>query len=516
MITLESPTKLVIDVPSDKLGRLKSALTFRSKKAQFDLQRFRNGYAGRAFLTKYGDEAWREKIQEMQDAVKVCLLKTDEVGIHYTHPGLIPHVQQVLGTQAVKSTVVYPPARAIPWDRAPEFKTREYQETAVQKLLEGRHAAVEIGTGLGKSHIAALLLKRLGLNAVVMAPTTNIANQLFREFTTRFGKKYVGMWGDGKKHLGKRITVGIAAGLSLVKPGTDAWDHLSKAQIFIADESHMCPAETLARVCLGLCANSPYRFFFSGTQTRNDGAELLLQGITGPIVYEMTVAEGVDQGFLSKPHFFMHYLESADRFRNRDVIEMTRAHFLYNPAVNAKAAQIANMSVKSLQHQVLILVDEVEQITHLLPHLRFEFGFAHAPLTADQKKKLPEMYHKSDPDELVARFNREELSILIGTSCINTGTDIRPVKTMINLQAGKSPIKFPQSVGRGTRRPPGKTWFNYHDFAVKIRGLSISEDPAMRQAFGRAALYKSIYPTVQWVDMPFTPEDGEVGEDDEA
>jgi hypothetical protein len=69
-----------------------------------------------------------------------------------------------------------------------------------------------------------------------------------------------------------------------MKPGTPAWEKLSKAQVFIADESHMTPAKTLQEVCFGLLKHAPYRFFFSATQMRGDGLGLLLEGIVGKIV----------------------------------------------------------------------------------------------------------------------------------------------------------------------------------------------------------------------------------------
>src|SRR5205814_3770420 len=128
--------------------------------------------------------------------------------------------------------------------------------------------------------------------------------------------------------------------LTRVEKGTSHWKELSQAQVFMADESHLVPSETLARVCLGLCASAPYRFFFSATQMRNDGLDMLLDGITGETVFSMTVKEGVDQGYLARPHFRMVRTSSAEKCFSQDPGRLTRAHLYYNPRVVKHAAMM--------------------------------------------------------------------------------------------------------------------------------------------------------------------------------
>jgi superfamily II DNA or RNA helicase len=495
-MVLEAPT--ILRLPETlSSGELKRVLTFKDKAAYYELQRFKKN---RWFSQKNGEEAYAEKLAEMKAAVDVCLLMEDERG-YYTYPGLQGHLETrfKLGTE---NRVVYPEPRSLPYAKVPEYSARYYQVDGVEALLRARHAGVEIGTGLGKSVMIEMLVKRLGLKAVVMAPSRSIAGQLHRQLLNRFGSRYVGMYGDGKKKSDKLITVGIAASLTKVEPGSDAWKDLSKARIFIADESHLCPADTLASVCHGLCADAPYRFFFSGTQLRADGAGLLLDAITGPIVYRLTVREGVDQEYLSKPNFFMHRVPSTSTFNGREHLTMMNAHFWHNPRLAEYAAGLANKSVELLNHQVLILVEHVDQLQFLLPHFRHEIGFAHGGLNKDNRGEVDPRFHESDPDALVERFNKRALPILVGTSCISTGTDIQTAKTVINLQGGQSEVKIRQAIGRGTRRVEGKTEFNYHDFFVQLpdcchdeQGLSSIE----RHSLARRDIFDSVYGPTKWI-----------------
>jgi superfamily II DNA or RNA helicase len=496
-LVLEAPTVLRLPESLAPKHELKRVLTFKNKAAYYELQRFKKN---RWFSQTHGEEAYVEKLNELKAAVDVCLLLEDDRG-SYTHAGLAGFLGERFKTE-LENRVSYPEPRLLPYAKKPEYAPRYYQTDGVEALLAARHGGVEIGTGLGKSVMIEMLCKRLGLKTVVMAPSRSIAGQLYRQLLNRFGPRYVGMYGDGKKKSDKLITVGIAASLTKIESGSPAWEDLAKAAVFIADESHLCPADTLASVCHGLCASAPYRFFFSGTQLRADGAGLLLDAITGPIVYRLTVREGVDQDFLAKPHFFMHRVASTSTFNGREHMDMMNAHFWRNPALGVYAADLANKSVDLLKHQVLILVEHVDQLQFLLPTFRHEIGFAHGGLNRDNRDEVDPRFHDSDPDELVARFNKGELPILVGTSCISTGTDIQTAKTVINLQGGQSEVKIRQAIGRGTRRVEGKTEFNYHDFYVQLpdcchddQGLSSIE----RHAIARRDIFDSVYGPTRWI-----------------
>lgn len=497
-IILETPTKIRLEGYEEIVGKkvLATALTFSHKPATMEYRKFKRNHW---FASKYGEEAFQERLEELEQKQHKCLLFEDEKGL-YTYSGLRKYIEDAFGPASFESLVEYPEHGLVPWFKDPKHTLRPYQQEAVDRLIEAKHGAVSIATGLGKSACIIHQAKRLGVRSVIVAPSVSIANQLYDDFLYHFGKKRVGFFGSGKKDFNKDFVIAIAASLVRVTKGSAAWKSLSKAEFVAFDESHLVPATTFSKVCLNLFANAPYRSFYSATQMRNDGTEMLLEGIIGPVVYSMTVEEGVNQGFLAKPHFRMVKIPSRSTFYSDDVLRMARTHFLYNPTVIQVAADFANKSVATLGHQVVILIDEVEQMTALLPHLRHEVAFAHGG-SIDASSKLPKRFHKSDPKELVERFNDGEIPILVGTSCINTGTDIRPVKTIINLQSGKSEIKFRQSVGRGTRIVEGKQDFNFIDFAVRCSEVYDSEkkDPIWRHAFLRSRTYEDLYPNVKWM-----------------
>jgi len=509
-LTLRNPTELILEELDDKqLQEVRANLTYRDQKVSYELRKFKSN---RWSFQTLGEEAYNARLADLTARSKVCLLEKNQEDQLWCLSGMRNYLESKYSIRA-EIQVKYPDEKLIPWLKVPDRTPHPFQLEAKEKLLEARHARVEIGTGLGKSFIILNLVKQLGLKTVIMAPSQNIAEQLHDEFVLHFGKKNVGAFFDGKKDFKKLFIVGTGQSLTRVEPDSPAGKALAGVQCFVADESHQCPAATLAKVCTGVLKGAPYRFFFSATQMRNDGRDLLLDAITGPTVYEKTVRQGVDEGFLAKPVFRMIRAESNRALDSNDANEMTREHMYRNPDVNQKAAAIINHSVEHLGHQVLVLIDEVEQFAKLLPLLKHKAMFAHGPLTSTKFKKdklgnvlldaagrpielekgnrdwVPAQYQEVDNGELVRSFNRCDYPILIGTSCVSTGTDIRSVKTMVYLKGGKSEIEVRQGVGRCTRleKNLGKTACVIYDFDVE------NIDILHRHAQARLKIYDDIY-----------------------
>lgn len=480
-LIIDSPTQVQIRDHNDSLPLVKAHLTYTDKSVDFQIRRLKQA-------RWFDAEAHAERLAELQEARKKCLLLGEEEE-YYTLSGLAEELSGIVHAP-VENRIIYPEAALIPWAKVPP-ELRPYQQEVVDLCLEHKHAATEMATGLGKSFMIMHLAKRLGLKAVIMAPTTSIAEQLYDDFVTYLGKSRVGRYFGGKKDSSKLVTIAIHASLVRIEPGDDDWIAFSGAKVFIADESHLCPAATLYKVCMGLLAEAPYRFFFSGTQMRGDGADLLLRGITGPIYKRMTVKDGVDQGYLAKPVFRVLQVLSNDGYVSDDPLKMNQRHLFYNPIVLSKAAAIANSAVRQLGHQVLILVDEVKQFRYLTPLLRYETKFAHGPLTKENMKDVPPQFVKVDNKKLVKEFNEKKYPILIGTSAIGMGTDIKSVNTLIYLKGGKSEVEVRQGVGRGTRKTPDKDECTIIDFDVT------NVDLLHRHALERIDIYRDIYPDLE-------------------
>ena len=503
---VDRPDRVLIPANLDP-EKVKSFLTFRDKSIQFELKRLRDN---RWMANRWGEEYYERRLEELRLSQNRCLWLEDSDGQPYTYSGLAHELSTFFG-QPVVNRIQYPDPQSIPWAKQPEHQLRPYQVEMVEKLLETQHGAVSVGTGLGKTRVLLEVVKRLGLPALIVVPSVSIGSQILKLFKEAFGSRYVGMYGDGKKQFNKRFVIALAQSLTRLEPADSIYQAFAQKQVVVIDESHLLPSVTFEKVMIGICAAMPYRFSFSATQTRTDGAELLLKGLIGPIVYNMTVEEGVRQGYLARPVFQMVQVVSNARLESSDANAMDRTHLLMNPEVLSRAADIANFSA-SQGKPCLILIDEFEQAAALNRYLRYPVEFAHGGLrTLTPKEKaqqsrrqgsvrepksfLPEKFWKSDVVDQVNRFNSGDFLILIGTSAIGLGTDILPVRTLIIIRKGTSSIKFAQSVGRGTRKVPGKEACLVVDFDV------VNKDIVHRHAKARAAIYESICGPVKYLDM---------------
>lgn len=497
-IVIKEPTLArIIGLKESDRSTLVSAMKYRDLKKYYEYQRIIHSRRMLQALREscLDEDEYHSRIQELRDSQHQTVLMDGDI----VPAGLAPRVAELLGC-SISNSVKYPEGRMFPWNEAPKNKPRPYQVEAIDRLIEARHGAIELATGLGKSTILLYLTKRLGLSSVIMCPSISIASQLYADFTQALGSKRVGLYGDGKKVCNRMVTIAIAASLAQVPVGSADWKTFQSKDLFAVDESHQTPATTLKHVCYGLMANAAYRLFVSATQLRGDGTGIVLEGITSTVVMRMSAREGIDAGWLARPRFKMLSVsgvvgDDGSLYSNRDVNRVQQHHIVKNPSVHKLAALLANKTYNALRASTLIIIDEIPQFASLLPHLQHKVAFAHSVKDKERLEKIPPAYRKSDVVSLVKAFNAGEFPVLVGTSAITTGTDFTTVGHIVDMMGGASETSVRQRVGRGTRRPPGKESFSYTDF-------DFANVPELhRHADARREIYADIYEDAQEIDM---------------
>lgn len=480
-ITKISPPFIKIEGLSDEqLQLLKDKLSYTDNKAVFAYQRFKKN---RYLANKMDPEDFTDRLNELKAAQKKSLV-INKKGEIYTYSGLLSRVVALFQDCTVVDKTTYPESKLLPFLKVPPQK-RHYQDKSVKALLEAKHGAISVCTGGGKSLILINLAAELGLKTTIMCPTASIAKQLYDSFLEFFGKKYVGLYGSGKKEFKKQFVVAIDKSLINLEKGTPEYEEFSKTEVAIVDESHMVATETQETVMCGVLKKAPYRFFLSATQFRNDGADLLLEGITGNVVYEYSLQQAVKEGFLADPTFYIIPVKLQSTIYKTDTLQILAEGVYQNRDLHSYAAKIANKALREGKN-VMVMVDHIDQFSLLVNHFETPPEFAYGSLTKDQKKSVPEKYHNIKSSEAVERFNSGKSKLLVGTGAIGMGTDTRPVDVIINLQGGKSDVKFLQLIGRGTRKVPGKDSFSFVDFDIK------NNEVLHRMSLSRKALYESI------------------------
>lgn len=444
---LEAPTRAYLDeaYAPEEMETLVKELTYTNTAAAHDVKRHYNNM----WLRRKDGDAWQKKLDYLKSLVKNTLIFTDDSGRQYIRPGSLSR----LPSNFIPSEPKYefPVPKKIAWAHMLPFQLHPYQEESVTNLLAIKHGNVQLCTGSGKSAIILKLCRETGFNTAIVAPSKSIFLELVKAFEKYLGKGNVGTFGDGKKKLGKRFTICIGDSLANVKPGSEEWEFFSNLDMLIVDESHTWGAETLETICHGILADVPYRFFMSGTQTRGDGTEKLLQSIIGETVYVLTTAEAVAGGYICPHDFTIVKIESSNpNYSSNEPLEEKRIHFLNNKNIAAFIARLANLQATMNKKQSLILIEELSQINLITKLLTVPYAVAHSEKGKEKLQKLG--LEKVDSAESVEKFNKGEAMILIGTSCIATGTNIYPTHYTYNWVGGASEIKTKQgAVGRSVR-----------------------------------------------------------------
>jgi len=441
---IASPTKaLVLDATDQEMAKLRDDLTYTNTAAAHDVKRHFNN----RWLRSKNNAAWESRLEFLKSKVKNTLVYEDSDGKTFIRPGSIPY----LSPYDVKNNVVYPTPKKVAWAKMLPFQLHPYQTESIEKLIPVKHGNVELCTGAGKSAIILSLCRETGFRTVIVAPSRSIFRELMKAFETYLGKDKVGGFGDGKRKIGKKFTIAISDSLVNVKPGTEEWDFFNKMDMMIVDESHTFGAETLESICHGVLGDIPCRFFVSATQTRGDGSEKLLQSIIGKTVHSLGTAEAIKGGYICDHSFTIVPVNSSNpNYNDEDVLKMKRIHYLNNRNIANWIAKLANATAPSGQ-QTLVLVEELTQLSMLIPLLNVPYAYAHSE--ASKLKLEPLGLEKVDTDEAVEKFNRGEAKVLIGTSCIATGTNIYPTHFVCNWVGGASEIKTKQgTVGRAVRK----------------------------------------------------------------
>ena len=446
-----SPSVALIHNYYNNLPELRKELTYRNLTNVYAY----NKHKQKKWLQKKDPEFFEEEEKRLKSLIYQNILFSHN-GKLATYPGIIPYIKL---PHTVSNKIQYPKFKPIPWKKPLPFEPYPYQTEAVQNLLEAKHAHISAATGLGKGLILLMLARNAGLDMVISVPAQTLFVDLLKEAETYLGKGVVGGYGDGKKDLTKKITIAINRSLSMVKEGTPAWDFFSKKQMVIFDECHNVGSEDLSKTALGLLKDIPYRLFLSATPIRMDGTQTLLNAIVGGCVLDMDLKKGIDGGFLSPLKFKIINTITPNTLDFRDPIEAKREHFLRNPNIAEIAGRLANANWTVKGENTLILVEELQQIQMIAKHLKVPYGYAHSASKADAAVYGLE---KVDSAEVIEKFNKGEIKVILGSRAVATGTNIFAHHT-VNCMGGSSTVATLQAtVGRSTRQTNKSKYAQYH------------------------------------------------------
>lgn len=301
-----------------------------------------------------------------------------------------------------------------------QFKPYFAQLEAVNAAARAKRGIISMPTGTGKSYVIALLIARLGLRTLVVVPSLEIKKQLSE---------------------GLLNALESMSGITVENIDSNALKTATEYDCLIVDEAHHVAASTYQRLNKTAWTGIRYRYFFTATPFRNQTEEqLLFEGISGQIIYQLSYKDAVSQKLIVPIEAY--YIDLPKQ--NTDAYTWAQVYselVVKNDYRNEVIANLA-MDLAISGRKILVLVKEVAH------------GAAISKISG-----MPFVNGQDESSRMwIERFNSPQVpGLLIGTEGIlGEGVDTKPCEYVIIAGLGKAKSAFMQKIGRAARNYPGK------------------------------------------------------------
>lgn len=348
-----------------------------------------------------------------------------------------------------------------------EIELRYYQHDAIKAILDKKIGILYGGTGMGKSLVAAEVIKLLNRRTMFIVNRIELLNQTKEVFEDYLGVE-IGIMSEGAIDTTKQITIASIQTLFAVLKRNDEstkqlrlYMHNVTACIF--DECQNVSDAGSYGVVSKALTNVVYFVGLSGSPWRTAGDTLELNALCGFPIYTKTTAELEAEGYLvsSSCYFVKHKYENEDELNDLEYHEVYDKYVVENEARNQIALDF--ITKYRTNKKILVLAKKVVHLKRLGELIPNSFVITGSSEKEYRKQKFKE-------------FKTEQGSVLVGSAKIfSAGIDIPDLDIVINMSGHKSDIDTVQIIGRVKRKSEGKTSGYFIDFADNC--------PYLRSAF---------------------------------
>lgn len=349
----------------------------------------------------------------------------------------------------------------------PAFKIRDYQQDVIDECLKKGRGLINLCTGAGKTIVVSKIIQELGVSPFIFyVLTKDLMSQAKERLEASIPGLECGIVGDGVCDI-KGVTVmtiqtaALAYGITdLAKDmgKMDGWsdgelsaiknenlDHIKKkeqikeliegAKGIYFDEAH----HAAAKVCEEVITKSKKAYYcYGGTATpsREDNADLMLEGLFGKKRGNITASFLIRKGYLVRPEiYFLKLKKKGSRAATYD--QDYKENLMYNEERNGLIVAAAE-KMRSMGLPTLVLVQRIDH-GKLLESMIEDSVFVHG---SSSKKKR---------SQILKDFENGDIQMLIASTIADEGLDLPVLEALIHASGGKSKNRIRQRVGRVIR-----------------------------------------------------------------
>jgi superfamily II DNA or RNA helicase len=373
---------------------------------------------------------------------------------------------------------------------------RPYQLDCLTAAAWSRGGIISCPTGYGKTHVMAalaatfprgeLLRARMAPLTVVVAPTKDIADKNWADFKEILPGRDIGLTHSSKKVESGDIVVCVAASLDNVP--------LEECGLLIYDEVHTL---TRNKALAALRAGKALRYGFSATPTgRYDNADIVVEGVFGPVVYACDYQTAVGHGAIVPLEvLWLEAPEPAWWCKGEfDKVKAYRRGVWRNQPYNELVARVVGRAPAN--SQVLCVVDKIAHMDNLLPLMPGAVA-VHAETS---QKNLSDRGNNNTPAvsfkqraQIYDDIKHGRTTRVVSTGIYRAGVSFPGLSVLVNAEGMGSEIIAGQLPGRASRTSAGKEKAWIVDFR-RSWDLDNRGNPGLllRDDMAREAVYKKI------------------------
>lgn len=330
---------------------------------------------------------------------------------------------------------------------------RYYQDEFHAIAVPAGRGVCNSAVGTGKSYMAARLIKEFSVVTLFVVPSVGLGVQIEQDFKKWFGPTKVETITTKDVRKGKKFApiriVTIQTLASLQKTG-ELRSLLADVESIYFDELHHAGSASYTNL-LPEMDHIYYRFGFTGTFLRNDSKSLDMWGVLSNVLYRYPAFKAIQDGFLTPIKVYTHELPGR---RSPSYPKEYDANYCGGEHILRRILQIIQDAGD--YEQILVLVKNKDKSGKLIHEYLDAYGISNAYVSGDDKKDVV--------NQTIKAFNDKQVRVLIGSSVIGEGIDVRSTDQLIMAQGGKSEIVIVQAVGRAVRLFEGKALAKIHDF----------------------------------------------------
>lgn len=345
-------------------------------------------------------------------------------------------------------------------DYQAEVPLYDYQEEAVQQMMNAKMGILQSPAGSGKTQMGIALAIRYGRKCLWLCHTKDLINQSKERAERYIDKSLIGTITEGQVNIGKGITfatIQTMANLDLPRY-KDEWD------VIITDEVHRVSGSPTSvtryeKVLNNLSAR--HKFGLSATVHRADGMIKATYALVGNVSY-IVPDEAVEEKIMKVgilPVGTGTPITSQCLFADGTLCYSKMINYL--AADQDRSQVIVDCIAENKGHSCLILSDRLEHLKDLKSMLPLELRAEAVMISGKQTSKKG----KAEREKALNDMRTGRKKYLFATySLAKEGLDIPRLDRLFLTTPQKDYAVITQSIGRVARRSPGKTDAICYDF----------------------------------------------------